>query len=177
LRLVSPICGPKWPAFPSELHLCILAACGTPSTAGSSSPFDSAGNEIRGNRARRSGRRTSRNIRAPPLLGICGVDPIKPGPRDRARTHRSYRASAPSARRRRSSGEERETGSSAAATIVTLSGGHSVSSVGIGLIAESWGSFLHHQFEERSGGTQAIVHQTLVPAFCRGQVFVRGDSR
>jgi hypothetical protein len=37
----------------------------------------------------------------------------------------------------------------AAATIVTLSGGHSVSSVGIGLIAESWGSFLHHQFEER----------------------------
>jgi hypothetical protein len=43
----------------------------------------------------------------------------------------------------------RETGSSAAATIVTLSGGHSVSSVGIGLIAESWGSFLHHQFGER----------------------------
>jgi hypothetical protein len=37
----------------------------------------------------------------------------------------------------------------AAATIVTLSGGHSVSSVGIGLITESWGSFLHHQFEER----------------------------
>jgi hypothetical protein len=63
----------------------------------------------------------------------------------------------------------RERGSSAAATIVTLSGGHSVSSVGVGLIAESWGSFLHHQFEERPGGTQAVVHRILVPAFCRGQ--------
>jgi hypothetical protein len=30
LRLVSPICGPKWPAFPSELHLCILPATWTP---------------------------------------------------------------------------------------------------------------------------------------------------